>query len=162
MNGTKGKFSFSFSVPILYLRRISNQSLISKGKYLSDNPKSLYKCIPSPIIRVTLPLHCYAGTYEHVAYGPLKIYLDETDGSAHRLRADRSEFILPEHVTFEHVSGEFFVARTSSVVDFGALYDDIFAVEFRIGADGKVKEVGVGWEDGTGKEKIWLQRVADQ
>lgn len=60
------------------------------------------------------------------------------------------------------MSGEFFVARSKAAVDFGALFDAVYQVEFRIGADGRVGEVGVGWEDSMGEEKIWLRRVEDE
>lgn len=60
---------------------------------------------------------------------------------------------------FEHVSGEFFIARSKAVMDFGALFDDVYPVEFRIGADGKVRDVGIGWEENMNGEKIWLRRV---
>jgi hypothetical protein len=69
--------------------------------------------------------------------------------------------MLREQLTFEHVSGEFFVARSKHLEDFGALFDDVYPVEFKKGADGRVKEVGVGWEESMGKEKIWLERVAN-
>ena len=64
-----------------------------------------------------------------------------------------------QKLLFEHVSGEFFVARSKAYVDFGALYDEVYLVEFRIGADGKVEEVGVAWEESMDGEKIWLRRV---
>jgi hypothetical protein len=35
----------------------------------------------------------------------------------------------------------------------------MYPAEFRIGADGKVKEVGIRWEQEMGEEKIWLRRV---
>jgi len=151
-----------------------NQSTVSRGKHKSENPKLLYPSIPSPILPLTLPLHSYAGTYHHPTYKNLTIYLDpsvppnplpsskpSTKPSTHRLRTDRSQNILHEKLTFEHVSSEFFVARSKHLEDFGALFDDVYQVEFKIGADGRVKEVGVGWEEGMGKEKIWLQRVVD-
>lgn len=145
-----------------------NQSFISKEKHKSENPKILYPSIPSPIVPLTLPLRSYAGTYQHPAYKNLTIYLDplpsnkpSTKASTHRLRADRSQTILHEQLTFEHVSGEFFVARSKHLEDFGVLFDGIYPVEFRIGADGRVKEVGVRWDESMEKEKIWLQRVAD-
>lgn len=50
------------------------------------------------------------------------------------------------------------MARSKAAWDFGALYDDVYPVEFRIASDGVVREVGVGWEPAMGKEKIWLQR----
>jgi Domain of unknown function (DUF3471) len=144
------------------------------GKYKFENPQSLYSCIPSPIVPLTLPLRSYAGTYHHPAYRNLTIYLNLskpladssstrpfTEAVIHHLRADRSETLLPEQLTFEHVSGEFFVARSKHLEDFGELFDDIYLVEFKIGVDGTVNKVGIGWEDNMGTEKIWLKRVAN-
>ena len=48
--------------------------------------------------------------------------------------------------------------------DFGALLPDVYPAEFRIGEDGKVSEVGIGWEEemlGKEEEKIWLRRVEE-
>jgi len=56
------------------------------------------------------------------------------------------------------VSGEFFVARSTQVWGYGFLFDDVHAVEFRIGADGNVNEVGIAWEKEMGENKIWLPR----
>lgn len=65
---------------------------------------------------------------------------------------------MNEQLTFEHVSGDFFVARSKHLEDFGVLFDDIYPVEFRIGANGSVAAVGIRWEESMGEEKIWLQR----
>lgn len=81
-----------------------------------------------------------------------------------QLRADRIEQTLPQQLAFEHVSGDYFVVRAKHISDFGALFPDVYPAEFRIGTDGKVKEVGIGWEEammGTKEEKIWLKRVQD-
>jgi hypothetical protein len=75
------------------------------------------------------------------------------------LRADRTQTIWVQKLAFEHASGEFFSARAKADGDFGALFDDVYPEEFRVGADGRVKEVGVGWEESMGEEKIWFRRV---
>lgn len=70
--------------------------------------------------------------------------------------------ILFQTLLFTHVSANFFIARSKSVVDFGALFDDVYPVEFRIDSDGKVGSVGIKWDDavGQGSENvIWLKRV---
>jgi hypothetical protein len=94
----------------------------------------------------------------------LKIYVDSpnpssdsssTQAPTSRLVADRTDCLLPQKLIFEHASGEFFVARSICDIDFGVLYDDIYATEFKVGSDGKVKEVGIAWTS----TKIWLQRV---
>jgi len=73
---------------------------------------------------------------------------------------------VPEQLIFEHASGDLFVARSKSVVDFGVLYDEVYPVKFRIGVDGRVKEVGVRWEESLRAEslredKIWFRRTGD-
>ena len=80
------------------------------------------------------------------------------------MRADRTDQILPQQLAFEHVSGEYFIVKSKHVEDFGALFPDVYPAEFRIGADGKVSEVGIGWEKemlGKEEEKIWLRRVEE-
>jgi hypothetical protein len=54
-----------------------------------------------------------------------------------------------ENLAFEHVI--LFIARSLVDGDFGALFDDVYPVEFRIGTNGKVKEMGVGWEKAMGE-----------
>jgi len=142
-----------------------NQHLISKGQLKSYNAaKFLYPLAPSPAISLSLPIPSYTGTYHHSAYGDLTISLDHSRSSSCNpstlsLRADRTYMMWAQILLFEHVSGEFFVGRSKTVYDFGALYDDVYPVEFRVGSDGMVKEVGVGWEEAMKEEKIWLRRV---
>lgn len=71
-----------------------------------------------------------------------------------------------QELTFEHASGDYFVVIAKHLGDFGALFPDVYPAEFRIGVDGKVSEVGVGWEEEMlgrkeGEEKIWLRRIGD-
>jgi hypothetical protein len=75
------------------------------------------------------------------------------------LNADRSSSTSPEYLSFKHVSGEYFVVTANIVGDLNALFPQIYPAEFRIGADGKVKQVGIQWEQEMGEEKIWLRRV---
>ncbi len=117
----------------------------------------------------TFPLSSYTGTYHHPGYKTLTIYLAPPDplsnasinARTYTLRADRSETILCEQLTFEHVSGEFFIAKSKHLEDFGVLFDDVYPVVFRIGPDGRVVAVGIRWEESMGEEKIWMQRVLD-
>ena len=103
----------------------------------------------------SLPLADYAGTYSHPGYQTLEIYLAEKG-----LQADRTKTTWHEHMSFEHVSRDFFVITSNWHGDFAAYYPDKYPAEFRIGADNKVSEVGIGWEASMGKEKIWLKRVS--
>jgi hypothetical protein len=43
--------------------------------------------------------------------------------------------------------------------DLNPLFPEMYPAEFWIDADGKVKEVGIRWEQEMGKKKIWLRRV---
>jgi len=103
----------------------------------------------------SLPLADYAGTYSHPGYQTLEVYLDEKC-----LQADRTKTTWHEHMSFEHVSRDVFVITSNWHGDFAAYYPDKYPAEFRIGADNKVSEVGIGWEASMGKEKIWLKRVS--
>jgi hypothetical protein len=77
---------------------------------------------------------------------PLTLYLFPSSKKP-ELRADRTDQILPQQLIFEHASGEYFIVRSNHVEGFGALFPDVYSAEFRIGADGKVSEVGIGWEE---------------
>jgi hypothetical protein len=81
------------------------------------------------------------------------------DVSTKKLHADRSSSTTSEFLSFEHVSGEYFVVTAKIIGDLNALFPEMYPAEFRIGADGKVKEVGIRWEQEMGEEKIWLRRV---
>ncbi|KAG0652787.1 hypothetical protein D0Z07_0667 [Hyphodiscus hymeniophilus] len=154
-------------------RRVS-QRIISEGRQKAKNAvQILYPHLPSRPLPLSLPLSSYAGTYRHPAYQTLTIYVSSPDTSSNPastfnaseeqrksiLKADRTQTTWIQMLTFEHVSGEFFVARAKGEADFAALFDDVYPVEFRNGVDGKVKEVGVGWEESMGNEKIWFRRV---
>lgn len=75
------------------------------------------------------------------------------------MHADRSSSTAAEYLSFEHVSGEYFVVTANIVGDLNALFPQIYPAEFRIGFDGKVKQVGIGWEQEMGEDKVWLGRL---
>lgn len=75
------------------------------------------------------------------------------------LRADRSGSTFPEYLVFEHVSGEYFLVTAHGVGGFNTLFPQFYPAEFRIGADGKVEQVGIRWEEAMGVKKIWLTRI---
>jgi hypothetical protein len=83
------------------------------------------------------------------------IYLDE---STQKLRADRENVSWPEHFTFEHVSGDYFLITSQHVGDFGALYPTMYKAAFRVGENGKPAEVGLDWEKEMKTDMIWLTR----
>jgi hypothetical protein len=130
---------------------------ISEGRHKARNAAAVfYPSSPSPPLPLTLPLSSYAGIYHHPSYQTLTIALC---GLGEKLVADRKDVTLPQRFTFEHVSGEFFTVNSEHVADFGALFPDVYSAEFKIGADGRVSEVGIAWEEEMGEEKIWLKRV---
>ncbi|KUJ14891.1 putative penicillin-binding protein [Mollisia scopiformis] len=137
-----------------------NQAIITRGQHNSSHAKSiLYPELPSPTLPPTLPLPSYTGTYYHPGYQNLTIYFDDSTKTLH---ADRSKSTWPEYFTFEHVSGEFFIIVTKAVGDYHALFPQVYPAEFRIRADGRVRQVGIRWEETMGEEKIWLDRVEDK
>lgn len=110
----------------------------------------------------TLPLQQYTGKYFHPGYGELEIYLDNssTKGKDNPvLRADRTKTTWHEYMTFEHVSRDFFLVKADWFGDFAAFYPDVYPAEFRVGADGRVAEVGIRWEPSMRDNKIWLKKV---
>lgn len=113
-----------------------------------------YPSLPSPTLPTTLPLSAYAGTYSHLGYQTVTLYLDEGNGIA-SLRADRTSTTWVQFLSFEHVSGEHFLMTASM---YGFSQKTAYPAEFRIGADGRPAELGIGWEVEMKGEKIWFQR----
>jgi hypothetical protein len=131
--------------------------MIEKGKERARKVKErFYPKLPAKPLPLRLPIEAYAGSYHHPGYQTIDVYMDKAKGI---LRADRVEVTWPEHLTFEHVSGEYFVIRSDWDGDFGAYFPETYAAEFRIGADGAVESLGITWEEKMEGEKIWLQRV---
>ncbi|KAE8450774.1 hypothetical protein EG329_005687 [Mollisiaceae sp. DMI_Dod_QoI] len=134
-----------------------SQATVSRGQYHALHAKSIFfPTLPSPVLPPTLSLASYAGTYYHPGYQNLTIFFDS---STKGLRAERSGSTNLESMSFEHVSGEYFLITANVVGDLNALFPQIYPAEFRIGADGKVGQVGIRWEEEMGEEKIWLRRV---
>ena len=112
--------------------------------------------LPSPTLPTTLPLSAYAGSYSHPGYQTVTLYIEEAaNGDVPRLRADRSFTTFPQVLSFEHVSGEYFVVNN---VQEGLLVPNVYPAEFRLGADGRVADLGIGWEEEMKGERIWLKR----
>jgi hypothetical protein len=65
-------------------------------------------------------------------------------------------------MSFEHVSGEYFLITSKFMGDLNALFPEIYPAEFRVGVDGEVKQVGIRWEEQMGEDKIWLTRVVSK
>ncbi|OKL62779.1 hypothetical protein UA08_01859 [Talaromyces atroroseus] len=124
---------------------------LEKLKEKAENSvQYLYPSLPSPTLPATLPLSAYAGTYYHPGYQTVTVYLDESNV----LRADRSFITFPQYLSFEHVSGEYFLVRSVHDWDYGTLFPTVYAAEFRLGADGRASELGIGWEEEMKGEKL--------
>lgn len=139
---------------------------ISETKHATQTAKErFFPSVPSPPLPPPLPLRDYAGIYSHPAYHTLTIeYEDAASGSSASpnssdgvLKASRKDTTWKEELTFEHVSGEFFLAVRQQTAILGTLFSDVLPVQFRTGVDGKPSAVGIGWELEM-KEKIWLTR----
>jgi hypothetical protein len=113
----------------------------------------------------TLSLEQYTGHYYHPGYQNLTLELGEArrGGKAATLKADRTDFTWQMTAEFEHVSGEYWIMRSGLAKAPGErLLVDIGAVEFKIGVDGRVSQVGVEWRDTLSEVvdgTIWYDRV---
>lgn len=143
---------------IIWLTLLRNQAIVSRGQHEARHAKSiLYPTLPNPVLALSLPLTEYQGTYSHPGYQVLTVALDV---STNTLYANRSSSIFPEYMTFEHVSGGYFLIRSEVTGDLNELFPQVYPAEFRIDSSGQVKQVGISWEPEMGEEKIWLTRVS--
>lgn len=68
-------------------------------------------------------------------------------------------------IDFTHVSGEYFViyvrhgGEPRRLGNYDTMFDSVAKAEFRLGHDGKVKELGLQLEEEMGDEKIWFTKV---
>lgn len=148
-----------------------NKEAIEKGKDEAANALDrFYPGVDRTAGRsYTLPLEAYTGTYCHPGYHKLQLRLADQAEQGQSMesatprvmfRADRDEASWPEHMSFEHVTRDYFLIRSDWTGDFAAFWPEMYAAEFRIGPDDKVVELGIaGWEPKMGKEKIWLRKV---
>ena len=159
-----------------------NEKLIEELDYsLRHAPSILYPSTPKGknALPLSLPLDSYTGLYSHPGYQNLTLTLVPKNTtyspsnlpdpcSTHLLHADVWDRTWPQFVNLHHVTGEYFlvhtrfaaVANTSEeYVDYALGLDSMVPAEFRIGADGKVVEMGVGIEPSMGEEKIWFRKL---
>jgi CubicO group peptidase (beta-lactamase class C family) len=124
--------------------------------------KSLfYPSIPSPPLPLSRPLAAYVGTYYHPAYHNMTVTLLPSGSSLNPsiFRIDRTAQLWKMRVELEHVSGEYFIGWLDSLVAPGTVFKDAMSVEFRIGSDGSVAQLGARMEVEMGQEMIWFTRV---
>ncbi|KAF4627692.1 hypothetical protein G7Y89_g10462 [Cudoniella acicularis] len=113
--------------------------------------EEIFPRIPDPKLSMTLPIEKYAGTYVHKGYGALAVELKE--GKLVINAGDRTWRMWCE---FEHVSGEFFVLNARDVASSDL---ERRKAEFRLSADGVVRELGVDWSEDM-DELIWFRRTS--
>ena len=142
-----------------------------KREKLKNAKELLYPEAPKQPIAMTLPMVDYTGTYFNAGYG--RIGVEVVDSSTVRHPYPFSQDSPPEEILqarfiekdflvrldLEHVSGEFFVGY-GVYVRKGEFEEVELAtfVEFKIGADGKVKQLGVAIEEEMKGEKMWFGR----
>ncbi|PWY88168.1 penicillin-binding protein [Aspergillus heteromorphus CBS 117.55] len=121
--------------------------------YNADAVQIFYPDLPSPPLPgPTLAIEAYSGTYWHDAYGRLDLSID---GTGTKLHADRTNCTNTCSLTFENVTGNYFIIRLLVV---GA--ETVLPAEFSVDPDGKPRSVGIGWEPTMGIEKkIWMRKV---
>ena len=125
-------------------------------------------------LSLTLPLGSYAGQYCHGGYRNLTLVVKDRNPSSPRsrfhqstqgLQAEAYDRTWPIILDFEHVSGEFFVVRTSDAYTYRGEDEHetslqlVSKAEFRLGPDGKVRKLGIWIEAGMGDEAIWFTKL---
>jgi hypothetical protein len=103
---------------------------VEAGNKARENAlQNLFPKIPSPPLPLTLPLEEYAGTYNQPAYHEMVIEVKEG-----RLYVNRSNAAWKLEFEFEHVSGEFFLARSNSLTVPGNVNQVLFLNEITLTA----------------------------
>lgn len=149
-------------------------------KVLRDPKQYLYPTAPNgtDALPLSRPLEAYTGLYSNPGYRNLTVHLAPPATSTGGLQSilgstQRKPIqyltigvnrIWPFTLDFEHVSGEFFIAR--GYHDMHLKHQDMYdpleiqltKVEFRIGEDGQVKEMGALLEPLMGEKKIWFRK----
>ena len=128
-----------------------------------DGPEKLYPNIPTPPIKHSLALKDYTGTYSDPGYQKLTFHLElpswhiPGEATAKVLTATATQRTWPYSIEMQHATSEHFVAHFRS--GNGVVIKRLAKAEFRIGADGKVSEVGIGIEEGMPEHKIWFKKI---
>ncbi|KAB8067234.1 beta-lactamase/transpeptidase-like protein [Aspergillus leporis] len=135
--------------------RLIRERRILRREQQNNARQRLYPQLPVVQLPPTLAVKEYAGLYVHPGYGKLELRVD-AEGSG--LAADRTACEVPMVVSLEHVSGEFWLANLQERNQDPRDHERVRA-EFRIGVDGRVREVGVDLEPEMDGKKIWFLRV---
>jgi len=119
----------------------------------SKTTEELYPNLPENKMPLTLPMEEHVGRYEDKGYGGLIVEL-----KGGKLVADATDRTWRSELTFVHVSGEFFVVE---ILDIGTHEVDRRKAEFRIGAEGKVMQMGIAFLDEIEDDLIWFRRCSE-
>lgn len=129
---------------------------------------TIYPTRPETPIAYTLPLHKYAGLYYHPGYKymnltapvPDKTMVNNKGRTEVLLHADLDDNNFRVMCDFHHVSGEKWIMYVDMIDAPTLMMHGFGAVEFRIGANGEVEEMGIEWRARAEAEGwIWYKKV---
>ncbi|KAL8748962.1 MAG: hypothetical protein Q9184_007003 [Pyrenodesmia sp. 2 TL-2023] len=149
-------------------------------RIMADPVKALYPEAPTgeDAIPLSLPLENYTGVYFNPGYRNITITLahetDASDSSDSTMQILASHHSLQSfmdrtwafHLSFLHVSGEYFIVKAypdtpDEEADIDPLYVLHLKAQFRLGEDGRVAEFGASMEPQMREDKIWFIKVED-
>jgi CubicO group peptidase (beta-lactamase class C family) len=113
------------------------------------------------IVSPALLLEKYAKRYFHKGYGEVELKFAELEAGKEKfLYADVANKTLSHRLTMEHVNGEHFLVWMKGLGNTSNLECQAMRGEFRIGSDGRVAEMGIGYEPAMEEEKIWFSMIS--
>ena len=134
---------------------------------LQNGKKNLFPNTPAKSIPMSLPLEDYTGTYSHPAYQSFDLILVKPDKDIplddprpNKVMHASINRTLDSAVYLDHVSADFFVLYGYVVRRESKQLEWVGKAEFRLGADGKVKEVGFMMEAAMVDDLIWFKKIA--
>lgn len=130
-----------------------NTFLRNQVKELKEEEgKNPYPERPTSVLALSLPIDSYAGRYRNIGYHDLLVEI--IDG---KLQADASDRGFGFVLSFEHVSGEFFIADLLGIFD-----DDKrrLRAEFKIDSSGIVRDLGIGIVEEMRDSLIWFTKIS--
>lgn len=143
------------------------EALFATVEYVLLHARELvYPGLPERRVEHGLPLAGYAGRYVHPGYGGFTFEVDGLvvgvpglERGARMLHANASERAVPMGYWLEHVNGEHFLGWMVPSDRVNGSARALTTAEFRVGADGRARELGLALEAEMGGEKIWFARV---
>lgn len=128
--------------------------------------KRIYPDAPTPenSLPLPLPLKAYTGEYWNDGYQNLTLSLVDANSTSLKwitaekvLHIDASSRLWHYTVTFEHVSGNYFLAWLQDAGG-NVVETSVQPADFKVGVDGKVQGLGLSLEPSMGKELIWFDK----